>query len=316
MANATKLSVIMITGACRERAQYAIDSLDAQNIDERFEIIIADLAGETNPPFIPPKTQDYDYIVLPAATTWGEARREALPKASGDIIAFIEDHCFAEPDWAHNLLNAFSSGPWAAVGYSITNANPQTWISRAGLVSDYILWMAPVHDGESRLLPGNKVAYRSDVLMPLKDRLPNELSVDFNIHEHLLSNGHRLAMSANTLAKHQNYDNLGGLINANFYYCRMLAANRVKAQNWTFFRRWLYIIGVPLGAPLIKLLRILKSLKGRKPLWGSFVLALPIIMITFAVSAIGETLGYLLGAGNAAQDFNIWELYHQRTKNM
>lgn len=316
MSNAAKLSVIMITGTCRERAQYAIDALDGQTIKDRFEIIVADLAGKTHPPFTAPTSQNYSHIALPASTTWGEARGEALNKATGDIIAFIEDHCFAEPDWAQNLLDAFASGPWAAVGYSITNANPQTWISRAGLVSDYILWMAPVHEGKARLLPGNNVAYRADVLLPLKERLPHDLSVDFNIHEHLLGKGHKLAMSDKTRARHQNYDTMGGLVNANFYYCRMLAANRVKAQNWSVVRRWAYIIGVPIGAPLIKLARILKCLKGRKSLWRPFVSALPLILITFAVSAIGEMLGYLLGAGNAAQDFNIWELYQQRTRNM
>ncbi len=314
MHNTVKLSIIMITGSCRGRAQKALNALFQQQGDIATEIILVDL-GDSKTPFDIPAGIDYHYLARPAETTWGQARIDAVSIARGEIIAFIEDHCFAKPDWAENLVQAFDSD-FAAVGYTIVNANPETYASRAGLISDYILWMDPVPDGKAELLPGNNVAYRGDLLRAVQERLATDLSVDFNIHEWLKGQGYELAMSATTLAEHQNYDQLGGLLHANFHYCRMLAANRKVSQSWSMGRQLAYIVGAPLGAPAIKLVRVLRSLKGRRQLWAPFVKALPVLFLTYGVSAIGETLGYLAGAGHSAQDFNMWEIHQQRTEHL
>ena len=46
-----------------------------------------------------------------------------------------------------------------------------------------------------------------------------------------------------------------------------------------------------------------------------FFFAFPVIFITFFISAVGESLGYLFGAGQSVEDFNKWELMQQRTKD-
>ena len=96
----------------------------------------------------------------------------------------------------------------------------------------------------------------------------------------------------------------------------MLAANRISSHNWGFFKQAVYIVGTPIGSPFIRLFRIVKSLRGRHPLVWPFISALPVIYITFFFSAIGESLGYLLGAGQSVENFNKWELMQQRTKDL
>ena len=308
------LSAAMITGTCRERAQEALDVLCRQTIIDKMEIIVVDLGASMSKPFTyPPSVR---VIVMPKSqeTFWAAARMDAVKKASGDIIAFIEDHSFAHPDWAENVAKAFE-GPWAAVGYSVVNANPQSYASRAGLVSDYILWMSPVLEGKAKLLPGNNVAYRRELLEHFGKRLEFDLGVDFNINQALRKQGHSLAMSATALIAHQNFERVGGLLRANYHYCRLLAANRASSQNWNVLRRILYSAGAPIGAPVIKLIRIVKSLRGRSALVWPFISSIPVILLTFLVSAIGESLGYLFGAGRSAEDFNRWELMQPRIKN-
>jgi hypothetical protein len=43
-------------------------------------------------------------------------------------VAFIEDHGFPARDGAEKLIEAHV-GPWAAVGYAFTNANPKSYLS-------------------------------------------------------------------------------------------------------------------------------------------------------------------------------------------
>ncbi len=308
-----QLSAIMIVGICRRRAQRSLDALCQQTRVENIKIILVDL-GEQAPPLNAPEHVRLTVISRPAKTSWAQARAAALNEAQGDIIAFIEDHSFARSNWAEELIKAFEE-PWAAVGYSVVNANPQTYISRAGLISDYLLWMHPVRSGEAALLPGNNVAYRRKALLAFQDRLAVDLGVDFNIHEALRRQNHKLAMSSTAIIAHQNYDRLIGLLKANYHYCKLLAANRVSSQEWTLLRRILYIIGTPIGAPLIKILRIIKSLSGRRILWWPFFTAVPVIVLTFTISALGETLGYLVGPGQSEKDFNKWELMQDRTEN-
>jgi len=308
------VSAVMITGTCRKRAQRALDALCEQTIIDQLEIIIVDLGASESPPFTCAPNIRISIIPMPKNTSWASARMTAVKKATGEIVAFIEDHSFAQPDWAEQVAKAFE-GPWAAVGYSVVNANPETYASRSGLVSDYILWMSPVHGGKTELLPGNNVAYRRNLLTQFGERLKDDLGVDFNIHEALKKQGHELAMSATALIAHQNYDRISGLIKANYHYCKLLAANRVLSQDWGWFRHAAYIVGTPLGAPVIKLFRIIKSLSGRRQLVWPFISALPVMFITFFISAVGESFGYLFGAGQSVEDFNKWELMQQRTKD-
>lgn len=307
------LSAVMITGMCRERAQEALEALYGQTMIDQMEIIIVDLGASESQPFTYPTRARINVLPKPQETSWAAARMAAVEKASGDIVAFIEEHSFAFPDWAENIVETFK-GPWAAVGYSVVNANPQSYVSRAGLVSDYILWMSPVIEGKAMLLPGNNVAYRRELLVQFGDRLALDLGVDFNIHEALRDQGHSLAMSSSAQIAHQNFERIGGLLRANYHYCRLLAANRASSKNWNVLRRSLYSISVPIGAPVIKVIRIVKSLGGRRVLIWPFISSFPVIMLTFLVSAIGESLGYLFGAGGSVEDFNTWELMQPRTK--
>jgi glycosyltransferase involved in cell wall biosynthesis len=252
---------------------------------------------------------------MPKNTSWASARMAAVEKATGEIVAFIEDHSFARPDWAEQLVRAFD-GPWAAVGYSVVNANPQTYVSRGGLMADYITWMSPVINGKTEYLPGNNVAYRRELLAQFGERLKDDLGIDFNIQEELKKQGYKFAMSAKTIIAHQNYDRISGLIKANFHYSKMLAANRVSSQNWGRLKKIVYIVATPIGSPFIRLLRIIKSLRGRQSLVKPFISVLPVVFITFLCSAVSESLGYLLGAGKSVEKFNKWELMQQRTKDL
>jgi glycosyltransferase involved in cell wall biosynthesis len=308
------LSAVMITGTCRKRAQKALDALYEQTIIDQIEIIVADLGAKDCPPFISAPNIRISIIPMPKNTSWASARMAAVQRATGEIIAFIEDHSFARSDWAEHVVRTFE-GPWAAVGYSVVNANPTTYISRGGVMADYILWMSPVHNGKTELLPGNNVSYRRDLLTQFGDRLKNDLGIDFNIHEELQRQGYEFAMSTKAQIAHQNYDRLSGLIQANYHYSKMLAANRISLHNWGLFKQVVYVVATPFGSPFIRIMRIIKSLRGRQPLVRPFISALPVIFITFFCSAVAESLGYLLGAGQSAEDFNKWELMQERTKN-
>lgn len=116
------VTAIMITGTCRKRAQRALNALYEQTIIKQMEIIVFDLGSKEYPPFTYPTNIRISIISMPKDTSWALARTNAVKKAIGEILAFIEDRSFAKPDWAEQVAKAFEE-PWAAVGYSVVNAN-------------------------------------------------------------------------------------------------------------------------------------------------------------------------------------------------
>lgn len=236
---------------------------------------------------------------------------KAYRLATGDIVAFIEDHCFPRFDWAEVLLKAYE-GPWAAVGYAFTNANPGTFTSRASMMARYGQFAHPAHRGPAPIVSGNNVSYRRVPLVPLEAELADLLTIDFNLQEVLVQRGQRLLVESGALAAHQNFPAFSKDCITGHWYCRLLAARRAQTQRWSLRRRLLHGIGAPLASPMIRLARLVLSLRGRRALWSTTAVSLPLIVGWYLTDAIGESMGYLFGVGDAERQALRWELNEPR----
>ena len=84
---------------------------------------------------------------------------------------------------------------------------------------------------------------------------------------------------------------------ANHDFCRLMAANRVRAGRWGRPRRTFYGAAAPVAAPALKLARLVASLRGRG-LWRTFARSSPVILMAFSWAGVGEGVGYLTGRGS------------------
>jgi hypothetical protein len=307
---AVELSTVLVAGPCRERAQRVLEALGRQTARDRMELVLVDLRPEAQP-LHPPEGILVQRIDMPGLVRWGPARGEGLRGARAPVVAFIEDHCYPEPEWAETLLAAHG-GPWAAVGYGFKNANPETYVGRASMIARYGPFAHPARGGEAPLVSGNNVSYKRDALLALGDDLDDLLSIDYNLQQRLRRDGHRLCVEARALAAHENYEQVSRDGRTGRAYCRVLAADRARSEGWGRMRRVLYGIGVPLGAPAIRLARLARGLRGRRPLWRDFVLGLPVIVVMYLWDASGEAAGYLRGRGRSAREAFRWELEEPR----
>lgn len=305
------LSAVVVTGSCRDRAQQVINDLAAQTRVCDIEAIIIDVAStELAHLFIPDGLRAV-YIHPETPLMLQEARAAAVKYVSSDIVAYLEDHCFPHPGWAEGLINAFQEEDWACVGYSFTNANPETYISRANLFTDYGLFLDPARRGEAVHLPGNNLAYRREILEQFGDELSKVISPDFVIQDLLRKRGLKMCLDDRAKAAHQNFESLAGMLAANFHYCRIFASARADSQRWSGWKRLFYGLMVPAGAPLIKFLRLVRHLG-----WGRGLIKLvayfPVIASVYLWSAVGESLGYLAGVGDSDRIFDWYEVNADR----
>jgi len=301
-----ELSVLVVIGARRERAQRLLDALDAQTRAEALEVVVADLAPVSTA-LRAPRRMPLLHLRLAPGTEWGRARGVALGQARADLVAFVEDHCYPQPGWAEALLEAHR-GPWAAVGYAFTNPNPERYVARASMMADYGQWAHPARSGPARLLAYNNVSYKRAALRGLGERLEALLGSDFHVQGELRRRGLPMYVEGRALAAHENYARVSALLRANHHYARLLAAERARNERWGARRRLVWGVLTPFGAPLVSLGRMLGSLRGRRALWGAAAAATPVLVGSAVWTGVGEALGYLLGAGDSARQMTHWEV--------
>jgi hypothetical protein len=304
------MSAALVVGDLRERAQATVDAFGSQTAAERIEVVVIDTGPEDLPDLTTPEGMPATYVRMPESGGYAAARAEAARRASTPVVAYVEDHATPDAGWAEAVIDAHS-GPWAAVGYGFTNANPEAFWSRVAHLADYGPWAHPAPHGPLRLLPGNNVSYKREALLSLGDRLDELLVVDFNVQDELRAQGRETYSESRALVAHENFTYGGGLLAANYSYCRLMAMNR--SLGWSRGRRMAYAVAVPLTVPALKLARLLRSLRGRRQLWGGVAVTLPFLIATFTWSAVGEALGYLGGdRARAESAFARWELDNPR----
>jgi glycosyltransferase involved in cell wall biosynthesis len=303
------LSAVIVTGNNRGVAQEVVDALCAQTIAESLEIVIVDTAHRTQSPL---KTEGNAKVIRVACdpeTSWGAARLAGVQQSSAPVVAFLEDHCIPQGDWAERLVEAHAE-TWVAVGYSFMNANPQTYLSRATMLSDYGNWEHPVQSGPNLFLQSNNISYKRDALMSLGERLEWLLLSDGVIQEIFRREERPMYLEARARASHYNFTNFALLITENMAHSRAVGAVRARALEWTSFRRLLQGLATPFVAPCFRLGGMMSAVINKPAQRKTFFVSFPILMLSFACAAVGESLGYLLGMGNSASQLTA-ELLRQ-----
>ena len=281
-----------------------LDALADQTCAPAIEVVLVDLEPEQEP--LNPLLASAVYVPMPPAATFAKARAAGALRAKAPVVAFIEDHCYPTRQWAEALIEAHR-GPWAAVGYAFTNANPDNYVARSAMVLDYGLWTHPAAGGGSELLPYNNCSYKRETLLSLGPALEHSLTPDFNVHRELTRRGLGMCIEPRALAAHENFTRLGDLTAAQYHYCRHLAARRVR-EGWSPRRRAIYAVATPFGAPLVGLGRLLRSLRGRASLVSDVMTAFPVILVGALAGAVGESIGYAIGEGNSERAANFLEV--------
>lgn len=235
-----------------------------------------------------------------------QAKAVGVLKATAPILAFAEDHCYPDPDWAAALIAAHQQG-WAAVGPAMRNANPATMLSWAGLFLHYGCCLEPATLQAAECLPWHNTSYKRELLLAYGDELASMLVVESMLLDDLRDKSHRLCFEPAAKTYHVNISLLSSWIGHAFWGGRQFAAIRAEKQKWSLWRRLLYIVGTPL-IPFVRLRRtrqiIYRTGKQRELLPR----VLPALISGLVPHAIGEMIGYAFGKGNAEQRYSYYEM--------
>ena len=301
-----EVTVGVIAGEMRSRAERSLRHLLCQTAIERMEVVVVDMTPAAGPI---EGTDDprVRYLPRPGFTYYCDAQAEIMRQANAPIVAYVEDHCFATPEWAASILDTFSDANVAVVNYTFKNANPDTYLSRAILVAEYGRWMAPHPGGPVAFSSSTNVAYRTDLLRGVAGTDAGVFEAEFLIHRRIQKRGGLTYVSPQATVAHESWLDLSRACVANGSNTRVLGARRAQVGGWGWPRRLAVAAAMPF-MPGLFLARLAWSMRNRPALWSTYVVSLPVVSVIYAYCAMSEALGYIAGAGDSREAFRRNEL--------
>jgi hypothetical protein len=304
------MSVILLTPDCIETIRHTLRCLGAQSVKDCLEIVLVspasaqlDLGDRDLRGF-----GDIQVVRLAAMSSTAAARAAGIRQSSAPVVAFVEDHSFPNPEWAATLIRAHE-GSLAAVGPVIENANPGSAISWANLLIEYGEWLDSSPDHAPQHLPGHNSSYKRRILLDYGEKLELMIQAESVLHWDLRSHGFNIATERKARTKHLNFSRLAPSSQMRFWSARLFGASRV--HDWSFLRRVVYVGGGPL-IPLVRSLRILRHIRGRRWHYRQRIRVLAVVLFLLICDAGGEMVGYVFGPGCAEERVADFEFHRER----
>jgi hypothetical protein len=312
--SAPRVSVIVLTSGDPKQARRTVESVRGQTIAAELELVIVRVnPTETLPKMYGTGLQGLQ-VVTDDGRPFGELRAAAVRAASAPIVAFLEDHCLAEPRWAETLVGAIEDG-WAGVGCEMHNANHGIGISEAVGLMNYGVFLAPAERQSAGMIPGHNGAYKRSILISYGQDLGRLLRSDVVLNGRLVADGHRLLLEPAAKVAHANETHMASILRGYYLNTRSMSATRSDEFKWSLAKRW----GRILLWPLVPFRRIASlyaaALRSRPDLVGPIVRWTPVMFVAWLATGIGQAMALAFGIGDADRQFLLYEVAQDRPVN-
>lgn len=296
-----ELSVSVVLGRVStedgDRVLETIAALQPEIAGGACEIVIADRIRDAVSQRIARDYPEVRLIPCPPDMTLPEMRTRAFEASSGDIVGVTEDHCVPGPGWVATVTRAFADGPpsLAAVGGSVVNGVTDSGLDWATFLCEYSFFSPPVAEGRGDVLPGMNVAYRRSLLEAAPRQKLTSGFWETTLHPDLLAAGGEFK-SLNSLPMYHKKRFSWRLFAAQrFVYSRYYAGTRFRDAG---LAKRAAAAAASLLLPPILLWRMVKAVRA-KGLERELRSALPWLAMLVVIWAVGESVGALLGPGDA-----------------
>lgn len=293
-----EMTIVVLTLDDYRGISYLMDHLSIQTDRHRCELILlCPDKSSFNPDM--DKCQGFASVRIEEVGHFdirGEALAKGVRLAAAPVVALTEDHSFPQPGWISALLEAHKE-PWAAVSATLENANPDSPMSWADLITGHGAITAPQTTGPRDRLGGHNVSYKRDVLLNVFGHdLGNMLDTEPIHHAMLVEKGYKLCVSGEAITRHTNFETWRGLLGSQYYHGLVYGSMRWK--SWSTIERLKFLLGAP-ASPFIRIVRMLKERHNPNGQFHRTPRLIPILLPSITVGVVGEVLGCIFGPGKA-----------------
>ena len=294
------ISAILVTPSDFNVIRESISHLQKQSAISMLEIVIVCPSkeklnidvNELNPFSYVEIIEIQDYESL------GKCLAAGFLNANSPIVAFIEEHSYPDPQWAAVNLEAHK-GDWAAVGWSMGNANPNSLLSWASLLNDFGPWVELDSSQEMKKLPPHHCSYKKEIILEFGEELGGLLEIETILHNKLKLSGRRLYFESNTRSAHKNIGKLSSYIFGEYIGGQLFSSSRMKNESWSLTKRLIHIAATPL-IPFLSLRKVNREIRRMGRFQQLYPGIWPYLMMGRVMHALGELAGYLNIINDAA----------------
>jgi glycosyltransferase involved in cell wall biosynthesis len=222
-----------------------------------------------------------------------DLRRHGVEQAGGDIIAIIEEHCLAAPDWLRQAIAAHGKGEFGVVGGPVVDHGYKRLRDWVVYFCEYNNYLPPWQSGEWHDLGSANSAYSRPVLMKYKDSLSGGYW-EAALHPRLLADGVKFHAAPEMMVHHRGPFDFGYYLQQRYWFSRAFAG----ARNLSASHKIAYFLAAPL-VPFLLLARMAKRVWQRRRHLLKFAQTLPLLIPALIVYVAGEVVGYVAGPGDA-----------------
>jgi hypothetical protein len=311
-ANGPELSVVIVVGGQRQRAAAALRSLLDQRAIDRMEILLFDLESDECPPLAGSENHRVRTNRCGPKFLLGRARAEGVRTANAPVVAFLEEHCLAQPGWAEAMILAHR-GPWAAVGCEFMCANPNSGSSDKTFRMTYGAYVhAEQQRGPVTFVAGQNSAFKRDVLLQYDEQLEMMMIADLVLQWKMMEDGYRFFHEPAAMIAHRNENTVLSICPGAFYWNWCFANVRAQVFEWSFGWKALRIALAPLipWARLVKKAMLVAHLGRRQFL--QFLCDIPSVLVIDYCGAAGQVAGLFNKIDIAARKFSHFEMNEPR----
>jgi glycosyltransferase involved in cell wall biosynthesis len=127
---------VVLSYNSRKRIDAELQSLRAQDFQERFEVVVVDSGQDDCAAYVRATYPEVRVVHSEWRLYPGQARNVGVNAARGRYVAFLSDDCVAQSDWLRRRVAKHREG-FVAVGGAITNGTPLHPVGSAGYYLDY-----------------------------------------------------------------------------------------------------------------------------------------------------------------------------------
>lgn len=295
---APTLSVVVASKVGPPFIDQCLRSIEAETRELSAEVIVVAAGAKEYAERIQTQFPWCRVVHSPDVSKVPALRRIGAQEAGGELVAVIEEHCTAAPDWLHKALGAHAKGEYAAVGGPVADHDYDRLRDWVVYFCEYNGSMPPFPDGESEHLNDANIVYRRDVLLRHADRLDDGFW-PMAVHPVMLAEGARFRSVPEMVVHHRGPFDFAYYLHQRFLFSRAFAG--VRAQNESALWRLTYLVAAPLIAVMLLFRMALTVWRKQGPM-GAFVRTLPLTVVAIVVLVAGEWVGCLLGPGDALSE--------------
>jgi glycosyltransferase involved in cell wall biosynthesis len=290
---AVELTIIIASYNSERTIEGCLASLEHQETDRNFEIIVVDSStGDTAAKITEEKFPRVKLYRFTKRKFVGDARNFGISKAKGRIVAFTDADCRAAKNWVNEILKNHSS-PLLAIGGAIANGNPDSYIGWAAYFCEKPgQWMPNTPAGWFVDVAGANISYKKDVFEKYGNFIEGTYCSDTEFHWRIGRAGQRIRFIPSILVFHNNIEGFAEFLRHEYYHGRSFARVRVETQGFSGLKRWVY--GACSCFILMKLFvaAVIRNLKNKIYL-AHFIKTLPLLILGFVSWVSGECVGYI-----------------------